>query len=129
MSYKCLLTIIAACMLFPACAPRYKITYDIPPQLPDAQRKILMGMLASGKELYKENCSQCHGVFTKGKDKIPNFTNQQMDNYSSRYMMRDMKNHAVAAKMSPDQLKDVLTFLHYKRPQNPDSAAVAPRRF
>jgi mono/diheme cytochrome c family protein len=127
MKYKYLFPAIVACILFPECAPRYKVTYNIPEALPDAQRKILVDVLDKGKELYKANCADCHGVFTKGKDKIPNFTNEQIDNYSSRFIMRDMKNHAVARQMSPEQLKQVLTFLKYKRPKNPDSV-VAPRR-
>ena len=128
MKYRLFFTAMIACMLFPQCAPHYRVTYNIPPELPDAQRKILVDVLDKGKELYKTYCSDCHGIFTQGKDKIPNFTNEQIDNYNSRFVMRDMKNHAVARQMSPEQLKQVLTFLKYKRPKKPDSAFVAKRR-
>ena len=129
MKNRYLFPLLIALLLFPQCAPRYKVSYNIPAELPDAQRKILVDVLDKGKELYKTYCSDCHGIFTKGKDKIPNFTNEQIDNYNSRFVMRDIKNHAVARQMSPEQLKQVLTFLKYKRPKNPDSVFVAKKRF
>jgi mono/diheme cytochrome c family protein len=115
---------LAMALLFLQCAS-HKIAYNIPPDLPEPQRQLLMTMLERGRVLYKANCSDCHGIFTKGKDKVPNFSNLQLDNYSSRTMRRDPVNHAVMTQMSPEQLKDVLTFLRYKRQ---DSAAAVKKR-
>ena len=120
-----LLFIIITGILFLQCNPSYKITYNIPANYPETKRNQLIELCEKGKELYKENCSECHGVFTKGKDKIPNFTNAQFDNYSARFMMRDAKNHAVAKKMSPEQLNQVILFLRYKNLGKIDSAAAA----
>ena len=120
--YKHTLLLLLAC-LFCQCAPHYKITYNIPPTLPEPQRNKLVKELDKGKVLYKDNCSQCHGIFTKGIDKIPNFTNQQFDNYSMKFLRRDPKNHAVINQMNMEQLNEVIAFLKYKTPKNPDSLA------
>ena len=122
MKYKKGYLILLAGILFVRCSSRHKITYNIPEGITPAAKEKLMVAINEGKELYKANCTQCHGVFTKGKDKIPDFTNTQIDNYSTRYIKRDPKNHAAAIKMSPQQLNEILTFLRYKNPQNPDSA-------
>ncbi len=130
MKYKHLLAAILPCILLLQCAThRYKVTYNIPQEYPEARRKELLTILEKGKELYKANCSDCHGIFTAGKDKVPNFTNIQLDNYSARFMRRDPKNHAVFMEMSPEQLNEVLTFLRYKKPANPDSVKAGQRRF
>jgi len=129
MKYKHLLLALFISLFFLECATRYKVTYNIPASYPEAKRKELITLLDKGKELYKINCSDCHGIFTKGKDKVPNFTNAQIDNYSARFMRRDPKNHAVFAQMSPEQLNEVLTFLRYKNPKNKDSVVVLKRRF
>jgi mono/diheme cytochrome c family protein len=125
-SMRCgyLLIAILTTLLFFQCATRNKITYNIPANLPEANRKKLVEVLDKGQALYKENCTDCHGIFTKGKDGIPDFTNRQIDNYSARFLRRDPKNHAVFIKMSPEQLNEVLAFLRYKNPRNADSAVV-----
>jgi len=123
--YKIGILLVFACV-FCECTPHYKVTYNIPPSLPEPQREKLVTELDKGKELYKENCSQCHGIFTKGVEKVPNFTNQQFDNYSMKFLRRDPKNHAVINQMSMVQLNEVIAFLKYKNPQNPDSVIQKP---
>jgi mono/diheme cytochrome c family protein len=79
-------------------------------------RSIYMERLDKGKMLYKVNCSKCHGIFTKGKDSIPNFTKDQVDNYRSAVLMAKNKtDHAAAAKMSPQQLEYVILFLTLRK--------------
>ncbi len=97
------------------CATRNKITYNIPPSYSKEQKEMLVKELDKGKALYKLYCTKCHGIFTKGDDKTPNFTNKQIDNYSARFMRRDPRNHAVAIKMDYLQLNEVMQFLKYKR--------------
>jgi mono/diheme cytochrome c family protein len=123
MKYHCALWAVLVCALFFQCATRDKVTYDIPADYPEARRKEIIELFNKGKVLYKENCSECHGIFTKGKDNVPDFTNQQLDNYSARYIKGDLKNHAVARQMSPEQLNNVLLFLRYKKTNKTDSTA------
>jgi len=98
------------------CNPGKKVTYNIPADYPPARRDQVIAIFEKGKLLYKENCSDCHGIFTKGRDKVPNFSNTQFDNYTARFMAGDPKNHAIVRKMSTEQLNQVLTFMRYKRP-------------
>ncbi|CAN5234206.1 hypothetical protein BH11BAC6_BH11BAC6_16870 [soil metagenome] len=64
-----------------------------------------------GIRLYKNNCASCHGIFGKSKDTIPNFSQVQYDDYKSAYLAGDSANHAVMAKMTPEEMNDVLLFL------------------
>ena len=127
MNDKYFLIAIFSCLLFFQIACSKKIKYNIPPNYPEGKRNELRAILDKGKILYKTNCSDCHGIFTKGKDNIPNFTNTQIDNYSARFLRRDPKNHAVLRNMSPEQMEDVLLFLRYKRPKNSDSVVTLKR--
>src|ERR1035438_1514706 len=102
------IAVLSVMLLFFAC--NKKIRYNIPSNYPETKRKELLSLLDKGKKLYKINCSECHGIFTKGKENVPNFTNIQIDNYSAKYLRRDPKNHAVLRNMSPEQMNDVLTF-------------------
>ncbi len=103
------------------------MTYDIPADYPEAKKKLVIEVFEKGKELYKTNCSECHGIFTKGKDNVPNFTNAQFDNYSARFMRGDPMNHAIARKMSPEQLNQVVIFLRYKKRDKSDTTATTLR--
>jgi len=67
-----------------------------------------------GHKLYKAHCSGCHGIFTKGKDGIPDFSNEQIDSYGVAFIRRDPKNHAVAMNLSSEQIEEILTFLHMR---------------
>lgn len=73
----------------------------------------LMTHINAGKKLYKAHCTGCHGVFTKGKKDIPNFSRIQLDNYNSNFLRNDPKNHAVAAKLSREQVGDIMVFLTF----------------
>ncbi len=105
------------------CSTGKKITYDIPDDFPKERKKQILEAAEKGKEIYKTHCAECHGIFTKGKDKIPNFSQVQLDNYSARFIGRDPKNHAVTREMSMEQLNQVLTFLRYKKMSVKDTTA------
>lgn len=115
MSYLRLFAIVLVCLLFYQCHSENKVTYSIPPDYPEARRQQVIEIFEKGKVLYKTNCSQCHGIFTKGRDSIPNFSEVQFDNYSARFMNGDPLNHAVARKMSQEQLNQILVFLRYRK--------------
>ena len=115
MKYKYIALILLFPLLFAHCASRHKVAYNIPPDYPENKRKEFIALLDKGQQLYRANCSECHGIFTSGKDGIPNFSKVQIDNYSARFINRDPRNHAVLKKMSPDQLNQVLAFLRFKK--------------
>jgi mono/diheme cytochrome c family protein len=115
---------LLVCILFFQCSRFNKITCNIPADYPEARRQQIIGLFDKGKVLYKINCSQCHGIFTKGEDKVPNFTTTQIDNYSASFLRRDPKNHAIVAQMSQEQMGEILTFLRYKKINITDSTHV-----
>ena len=111
--------VILISFVFTKCASKKKIEYNLPEPMSAETRSIYMERLDKGETLYKLNCSSCHGIFTKGKDSIPNFTKDQIDNYRSAVLMaKDKKNHAVAAKMSPQQLDYIIMFLSLRKHNN-----------
>jgi Cytochrome c len=117
MRYRHILLLMLPVILFFQCASRKKghkekkEEYNIPDNIPVEMRQGFVDNLEKGRVLYKENCSGCHGIFTQGKDSVPNFSQQQIDKYSSRYIMRDPSNHAVAFKMNPEDLNTVIMYL------------------
>jgi cytochrome c553 len=96
------------------CAVQKKTTYDIPSYLPAERKTELLGNLEKGRILFKTNCSGCHGIFTKGKDSIPNFTEKEIVNYMTAYQTNDQKNHAVMKKLLPEELSMIMTFLKFR---------------
>jgi len=108
-----LLLILSFCVI--QCKTQ-KMEYNLPEPMSAETRAAYMERLDKGKILYKQNCSACHGIFTKGKDNIPNFTKEQLINYRTAVLMaNDKKNHAVATKMSPQQLDYIISFLALRK--------------
>ena len=104
------------CAVLFKCSTQQKTEYDIPPHVPAANKALLIERAEKGKVLYKIHCSGCHGIFTKGKDGIPNFTKTQIDNYHTAALIGlDPNNHAVAKKMSSEQIDYIITFLRLRK--------------
>ncbi len=97
------------------CSLQKKTSYDLPAYLPEERKEEFLSNLEKGKTLFKENCSGCHGIFTKGKDSIPNFTNKEISNYTMAYQNNDQKNHAVIKKLLPEELSMIMTFLKMRK--------------
>lgn len=115
-----ILTLACCTALFYRCTNEKKIRYDIPSHVTKVNKELLIEKAEKGKVLYKIHCSGCHGIFAKGKDSIPNFTRIQIDNYHAAALLGiDAKNHAVARKMSAEQVDQVMTFLRLRKIDNP----------
>lgn len=98
------------------CTAQKAVEYDIPEHVAQQTRTALIERAEKGKVLYRLHCSSCHGIFTKGKDSIPNFTGIQIDNYHTTALIGiDPRNHAVAKKMSPEQVDYIVTFLRIRK--------------
>lgn len=111
---RLLLLLVAVTIAAIACVRRPTVTILIPDNYPPARRAQLMEACEKGEVLYKANCSGCHGIFAKAKDSIPDFSIIQIDNYGARFLRGDPTIHAVARKMSQEQLDQVLVFLRYR---------------
>ena len=116
MKYTFAISAFIFCAMLCRCGSQKKTGYDIPDHVPPENRAIFIERAEKGKALYKIHCAGCHGIFTKGKDSIPNFTDKQIDNYHATALIGlDPKNHAVAKKMSSEQIDYIITFLRIRK--------------
>lgn len=97
------------------CSESKKTTYDIPQYMPEVRKAELLVNLEKGRILFKNNCSGCHGIFTKGKDSVPNFSEKEIVNYMTAYQTNDQKNHAVMKKLLPEEMSMIMTFLKMRK--------------
>jgi mono/diheme cytochrome c family protein len=112
--------VLVSSALLHKCSSQKKVEYDIPAHYTKLNKELLIEKAEKGKVLYKLHCSGCHGIFTKGKDSIPNFTQTQIDNYHTAALIGiDSRNHAVAKKMSSEQVDQVVTFLRLRKVDKP----------
>lgn len=110
-----LLTVFCS-VLFITCATQKRVEYIVPEEYTGEARTILIQRLELGQKLFKIHCSPCHGIFTKGKDSIPNFSKTQIEAYRSAVLLEDPKNHSVAKKIRPVDLDQILLFLELRKP-------------
>ena len=104
---------LAVCFAALQCKTQKKTEYYIPPDVAQENRVIFIERFQKGKVLFKINCSDCHGIYSKGRDSVPNFTKQQIDNYTALILAKP-KDHAVIKKISQEQLDYILTFLRLR---------------
>jgi mono/diheme cytochrome c family protein len=83
----------------------------VPASFSPADSARLIANWTIGIKFYKANCAECHGIFGKGKDSIPNFSKEGMDDYKSALLAQDKLNHAVMANMTVDELDAVFLFI------------------
>lgn len=105
-------------MLHQCTSPKAQTAKDIKRYMPpvpasfsSADSAKLIENWGIGINCYKANCAKCHGIFGNGKDSIPNFSKQEMDDYKSAYLLHDSTNHAVMARMTEDELNNVFLFI------------------
>jgi len=77
-------------------------------------RDSLVKICENGRTLFAEHCSGCHGIFSKGKDSVPDFTNAQIDLYGDKVLLRDPGNHESLINMSFADINAIQYFLRYR---------------
>lgn len=92
-----------------------KEQYFIPDTISKENKRNLIAYFEQGKVLYINNCSSCHGIYHKGKDSIPNFSQAQLDTYRAKLAMKDGQTHTFADSLSYDQIEQILKFLSYRK--------------
>ncbi|MBK7854756.1 MAG: c-type cytochrome [Bacteroidetes bacterium] len=95
------------------CKTQQRVDYKYLERLNPETRNQLYVRLERGKEMYKNHCSSCHGIFTGGKEGMPNFSEQEVEEYKIKAAMKDSTNHAVAASLTQDNLAEIFMFLRY----------------
>jgi mono/diheme cytochrome c family protein len=97
------------------CSVEKKTSYDMPKDLSAERKAELVINLEKGQLLFKAHCSGCHGIFTKGKDSIPNFSEKEIVNYMAAVQSNDKNNHAVIRQLLPEELSMIMTFLRLRK--------------
>ncbi|MBK7810711.1 MAG: hypothetical protein IPI50_05605 [Saprospiraceae bacterium] len=92
-----------------------KVYYPLPENASANSKKIMQAYFDRGRDLYKINCSQCHGIYSKVKDQSPDFTHQQLDTYKSKMKMENSDQHKMTEFISYNDMEAILHFLTYKK--------------
>lgn len=74
----------------------------------------LTAMADEGYLLYKKHCGMCHGITKKGKDNIPDFTQEEMDTYMAQIDYKKSKHEQVQG-VSKTDLQKIFVFLDYRK--------------
>src|SRR5687768_7326684 len=106
---------IMALLQIVQCSTRNKVEYDLAPGIPEQNKQHVLDLLDRGAALYKSNCSKCHGIFSKGKDTIPNFTTVQIESYKARFNLSHPDSHPFADKMLSEDLDAIFYFLNNRK--------------
>ena len=112
------LYVVAAILVFlqiAQCSVRNKVEYNLAPGIPDQNKEHVLKLLNRGASLYKDNCSKCHGIFSKGKDTIPNFTHQQVESYKARFNLSHPASHEFTEEMLSEDLDAIFYFLNNRK--------------
>jgi mono/diheme cytochrome c family protein len=105
---------ISFCFICAHCSSSKKTTYVFDDDML-AKADSFKILCDKGKEIYKAHCTGCHGIFTKGKDGVPNFTKRQLDLYGAKAQLKDPENHAAIQNMPPEQMELLQMFLIYRK--------------
>ncbi len=119
-----LILIIVLIILVVQCKPKELIEYRLPEDLNEYDKKNVIADLETGKILYKDYCSRCHGIFGKAQPEAPDFSKVELKNNLEKRMRRaftkDPISHEVTIKMMPEEVNTVLGFIQrYKRQPAP----------
>lgn len=71
-------------------------------------------MCDKGLILYQINCGACHTKQVDGKDVIPDFSVQQINDYELRVLNPKHESDIPETTVTPEELSLIMTFLTYK---------------
>jgi mono/diheme cytochrome c family protein len=91
-----------------------KESYNVPPDLSDADKIELVQIANKGQKLYRLHCSDCHGKIYKSMDQGPEFTQEQIKSYEIFMRIRN-ETHAFTQKMNTQDLDAIIIYLKYRK--------------
>jgi cytochrome c len=109
------LILLLVALVMVNCHTQKKLEFEPPIGATPEVIKIYEDQFKKGKALYKIHCAECHGIYTNGKDSMPNFTDSQIHVYSVNVLGKS-DNHGIMKKMSVEQFNYVLNFLRLRNP-------------
>lgn len=98
---------------------KQKVTYEFPEQMSPAVQAEFAKLCDKGKILYDLNCAQCHNTKVKGKEVIPDFTQEKLIGYELRVSNQQHEADMPDTKVTAEELGLITTFLTYKKKNEP----------
>lgn len=96
-----------------------KIPADFPKEMLPEVKADYQKVYDKGQVLYNINCAKCHTTYDRRKTIVPDFTLDQLKGYELRESnMRHVEN-IPEEQVSPEELGIIMTFLLYKKKNNP----------
>src|SRR5262245_12022227 len=93
---------------------KQKVAYEFPPQMSPAVQAEFAKLCDKGQVLYQLNCAQCHNTKVKGKEVIPDFTQEKLIGYELRVSNQQHEADMPDTKVTAEELGLITTFLTYK---------------
>lgn len=88
--------------------------YQLPATMPSHVKTEYAKMCDKGKILYQINCGGCHTKKVDGKNVIPDFSIQQINDYELRVLNPKHESDIPETTVTPEELSLIMTFLTYK---------------
>ncbi|MBS1779172.1 MAG: hypothetical protein JST70_07580 [Bacteroidetes bacterium] len=107
--------ILSAFCLLAACTTQKKAKYEFPEAMQPSVRAGFKEICDKGQVLYNITCAGCHNVKVKGKEKIPDFTLEQLKGYEIRITNAQHESSMPDEKVTAEELGQISTFLMYKK--------------
>lgn len=111
---------IAALLLGILCIQSYarekqKEVYEFPQAMAQPVRDEYTKLCEKGRILYEINCAKCHNTIVKGKNIVPDFTEEQLGAYSIRIANVKHEEQVSESNVSAEELALITTYLTYKK--------------
>jgi hypothetical protein len=115
MKYKIILLFILSVFVLVHCTTQKKISYDFPVAMAEPVKAEYMKLCEKGRILYEINCACCHTKKVRGKEIIPDFSQEQLVGYGLRVLNAQHEEGIPEENVTPEELSLISTFLMYKK--------------
>lgn len=96
-----------------------KVAYEFPAAMAPAIQVEYAKQCDKGLILYNINCAKCHNTVVKGKQVIPDFSQDQLIGYELRVKNARHESELPETTVSAEELGQIMTFLTYKKKNEP----------
>ncbi len=109
------LLLILTISVFSMCANKKSVQFEFPEAMSDTLKSANLANVEKGLALYRISCAKCHTDTVKGKERIPDFTSEQLSNYEFRFANKKHENNLGETQLTQDELILINMFFNYKK--------------
>lgn len=114
-----LLTVVA--LIYISCKTVQPVTFQFPAEMNEQVKKSYTEQCEKGKLLYEQNCASCHTIKKRGKELLPNFTEDQLQGYHIRGGTASHETNVSEERVDAEQLVNIVLFLTYRTKNSANS--------